>query len=100
MVLATTPTHEFELSIGRETIKKILITYSQNKKVVLEKTEGDVSWNGNIAYVTLTQEETLKFDPEDSVEIQLRVLSYNDGVIPSPTFIVPVGRVLNSEVLK
>lgn len=100
MVVATTPTHEFELSIGRETIKKMSITYSQNESVVLEKTEDDISWNGNVASVTLTQEETLKFDPEESVQIQFRVLSYNDAVIPSPTFIVPVGRVLNPEVLE
>lgn len=99
MMRASTPTHEFELECGKETIKRLLVTYMQNDKIVLEKTENDVSWNGNVAYCRLTQEETLKFDDKQSVEIQVRVLTVDGCAPPTQIFRLPCSRVLNPEVL-
>lgn len=100
MIGASTPTHEFELPFGKETVKRLLITYAQDGLVVLEKTENDVSWDWCIASYQLTQEETLLFDEKKSVEIQLRVLTVDDVALPpSKIFKVPCGKVLNREVL-
>lgn len=99
MIRATTPTHHFELPLGREMIKKILVTYAQDDVIILEKDENSVVFNDNTVEVTLTQEETLKFDANKSVQIQIRVLTPDGKAPASPIYIVPCGKVLNSEVL-
>ena len=99
MVRASTPTHEFEMPFGSEFYKRVLITYKQNDEIVLEKTERDVSWSGNVMSLTLTQEETLKFNDNVSVVIQIRVLTHDDKSIPSNTMTIPCGVVLNPKVL-
>lgn len=105
MIRATTPTHTFGLSfkdkpLERECIKCLLLTYKQGGKIVLEKTEEDVDFYGNVMTCTLTQEETLLFDPEKAmVKIQLRVLTTDNHAPASRTFRVPLEDVLNPKVL-
>ena len=54
---ATTPRHEFTLPIDSTMIFKFLLTYTQDNKIILEKTESDMTVNGNVWSVELTQEE-------------------------------------------
>ena len=41
MIRGTTPTHIFEIPFDSSYLKRILITYFQDKHIVLEKTEED-----------------------------------------------------------
>ena len=101
MVRATTPTHTFVLPLSVDDVKTLLLTYSQNDNVVMEKEKDDLTaTDDNTIQYVLTQEETLKFDASKSVQIQLRVLTHGGSALASRVFSVPCGNVLNPEVLK
>lgn len=99
MIRATTPTHTIELPFGRDYIKRLLITYKQGGNIVLEKTEEDVTFDGNVVSYDLTQEETRQFKAGMQVKLQIRVLSHNGKAPATRTFTLPVDDVLNDEVL-
>lgn len=70
----STPTNVFELDIDLHDAT-VFVSYEQDKTVVIEKTNDDLSFSqsGNVYTITLTlsQEDTLKFHP-GKVEIQIR----------------------------
>lgn len=108
MYVATTPKHTFTFPVSPEEFKRILITYTQNGKVILEKTEQDLTFeelteNGKIIYVAwlqLSQEETLKFDPAiGKFTVQVRALSNYDEAIAGDKHVFSVQSVLNDGVL-
>ena len=100
MIRGSTPTHVFRLPISTELIKALRITYVQKQKTVLEKTEQDVTMDGTTISLRLTQEETLAFNAECRVKIQLKVLTVNEDVLASRITEVFVEQVLNEEVLE
>lgn len=100
MIRGSTPTHVFRLPINTELIKALRITYVQKQKTVLEKTEQDVTMDGTTISLRLTQEETLAFNAECRVKIQLKVLTVNEEVLASRITEVFVEQVLNEEVLE
>lgn len=97
---ATTPTHTFTFpeSVPVDGLAEVLITYSQDKKTILEKRMSDLtlSVGGNTASYTLTQEETNKFAPEKAL-IQVRAKGENGTVLASQMLWLDVKPVLNSE---
>lgn len=101
MIRASTPTHYFTLptEYNIDNIDKILVTYAQKDKVVLEKTKEDVSFDGATFYYTLTQEETNLFEDNVFVEIQVRIKTSDGNALPSDIYHLPVKKVLNDEVL-
>lgn len=100
MYRATTPTHTFKLPFEYENyVSKILITYSQNDRIVLEKTEKDIKFNNNEISFTLTQEEANLFSCNEVVAVQVRVLTKNGTAMASKNHFIEVERVLNDEVL-
>jgi hypothetical protein len=100
MIRATTPTHSFELPFDYEQfVSKILITYKQGDKIVLEKTENDIVFDGNVVSYELTQEETLLFDRDIIVDIQVRVLTKGEQSLASQVWHKPIEDVLNDKVL-
>ena len=62
MIRGTTPTHTFELPFNIPEGAEIRVVYSQKDNVLIEKTTSDCSIENNIVKVTLTSEETLKFN--------------------------------------
>lgn len=96
---ATTPTHTFELDIDPSLIKEILITYSQNNKEVLSKRKKDITFDGNVAVVKLTQEEANLFMMGIDIEIQVRAFTTSGDAPASDIFKEPCERVLNDEVM-
>jgi hypothetical protein len=97
---ASTPTHYFELPSEFEgNLEKVLVTYAQDNEIVLEKTEADLTFEGNVFYYTLTQEETNLFQDGVFVEIQIRVKTKDGISVPSDIYKVNVQKVLNDEVL-
>ena len=96
----TTPEHKFTLQVDPSVINKVRITYAQNNVVVLTKEGNDVSLDGNIARVKLTQEETKKFTADKEVEIQVRVLTLGGDALASDIIKVDVKKVLDDEVME
>lgn len=104
----TTPTHQFKINgINPAEWDEFRITYSQNGKIVLEKTENDdvvitpsdVTPNGYIIKYRLSQSDTEAFKPNIRTEMQIRA-HYPDGtVIASKIMALAVEDVLNQEFL-
>lgn len=51
-------------------IAELYITFNQNKGTVLEKSKSDASIDGKTIAVSLSQEDTLKFDDKAGLKIQ------------------------------
>ena len=100
MIRGTTPTHVFQLPIDTGTLKEVRITYKQYSKVVLEKTEADVTMEGRTISFVLTQEESMRFESGVTVKLQVKVLTVNGTVLASPIREFTVEDILNSEVLE
>lgn len=72
MYRGTTPTLTFTLPFECSTITLLNIAFSQQGKLVLEKELSDCAVEGNKLTVTLSEEDTLKFECLKMVDIQLR----------------------------
>lgn len=109
MFRATTPTHTFLFDVDPDvSYSDILITYAQGNKIVLEKQKSDLTFEGSqviegetvyLASLHLTQEESNKFQPIKTVNVQVRALTYNNEAVASNKIPVSVKDVLNDEVL-
>ena len=99
MIQGTTPTHIFKLPIDTGIIQALRITYCQQGSNVIEKTERDVVMSGDTVTCTLTQQETLAFNPRQNIKLQLKVLTASGAVLASAIRELTVHEVLNKEVL-
>lgn len=99
MIRGTTPTHIFNLPVETSFLKEVKITYAQGNDEVFTKTKEDCLCEEKAIKVSLTQEETLKFDHTKPVYIQVRVLTVSGDAMASQIEMVDVGKVLNEEVL-
>lgn len=102
MIKATTPTHSFTFPEEIRNYEKVLVTYSQRGKVVLEKTKDDFliyDESPNTGMITLTQEETNLFDRLVNAEVQIRAKDLGGNVSASKMMTIFVNPVLNEEIL-
>ena len=120
MIRATTPKHIFAFENDPSEFSRILVTYSQNGQIVLEKTQDDMTFGVEtdektgdeiyVAWYRLSQEETLRFKSEQptcgvhgkkqtKVSVQVRVLTAGGEALASQPFEVSVEDVQNDEVL-
>lgn len=108
MIRLTTPTHTFLFDSDPTEYAKILVTYAQGNRIVMEKEKGDLTVEQETgpegesiwaASFRLTQEETKAFSPNSAVKIQIRVLTEADEALASEQIRVLVSDVLNDEVL-
>ena len=99
MIRGTTPTHQFVVPFDTSVLSEVLITYAQDNKLVLTKNIKDCTIEQDVISVTLTQEETLRFDSDHHVKIQLRALTTGGDALASQIITRSVGDVLNDEVL-
>lgn len=99
MIRGTTPTHTFKIPLDVSGVKSVMVIYGQNNVEVFRKETDDCTLEGNSISVTLTQEETLKFNHSHNVQIQIRVLTVTGNALASDIKVVTVGQCLNSEVL-
>ena len=96
----STPTQSFRCPYEAKDVKNARVTYSQNRRTVLQK-EGDACQirDGQL-YVTLTQEETLRFQAGVPCQAQVKVLLRDGTAIPSSIVLFQVERSLDNEVMK
>ena len=112
MIRATTPKHVFYFESDPSVYSRILITYQQNGKTVLEKTQDDLTIEETTApcddtktvyaaWLRLTQDETKQFKAEagNPVAVQVRVLTTANEALASDKAYFRVQDVLNDEVL-
>ena len=110
MFRATTPVHEFIFYEDPSDYVKILITYTQRKRIILEKTKNDLAFetrtssDGNTQYIAslqLSQEETKMFHTSvgEIVEVQVRVLDSEGNAYASEKQMVKLKDVFNDETL-
>ena len=99
MIRGTTPTHTFKIPFDTNSISEVRVIYAQDDVVIFTKTEDDCVLEGDSIIVTLTQEDTFKFNHKRSVQIQLRVLTAKGEVLSSVIENVGVSKCLDDEVL-
>lgn len=109
MIRATTPTHTFTFDSDPSAYSRILVTYSQNNRVVLEKEKSDLTIEERqttegteyVAWFRLTQEEANRFSSSGSSRayVQVRVLTTANEALASDITAISVKDVLNDEVL-
>ena len=79
----TTQQHIIKLPIVTDLIEKLEIYYSQNGVLLFEKTLNDCIVEENKITVSLTQEETLRFNPGLPAQVQVRYMTKENEVITS-----------------
>ena len=95
----TTPTHIYKLPFDVSLVEEIRITYAQNNKTVLTKTMADCMLDGEYILLTLTQEETLKFNDYNPVQAQIRIQTTSGNVIASKIMAVKVRATLDEVIM-
>ncbi len=98
MRIGTTPTFTFELPISTDLVRKAKVTFRQNRTIVLEKKE-ECMLKDNCISVSLTQEETFKFDPRYEANAQLRVVDTAGSAFSTDIYTIEVKECLDREVL-
>lgn len=100
MIIGGTPLHEFELDLAEmPNIVEVLISYTQNGRVILRKKLKDCTLEGNKLSVRLTQEDTLKFTEDHKVRIQIKLKTDEGRILPSEVMVTPTSRCLDLEVI-
>ena len=100
VVRGTTPEHEFDVPYSLEMIKDVRVTYAQGKKTVFTKKLYNCRIENGKVYIALTQEETLMFVPNKPLEIELKILLFNNKVVVSEEpILLRVVDTLNEEVM-
>lgn len=99
MIRGTTPKHTFTIPFDTSELDDVRVIYGQDDDVLFKKETADCSLAGNTISVTLTQEETLKFDASKLAQIQLRVQKKNGEVLSTDVMVSYVGKCLDTEVL-
>lgn len=105
MIRVTTPNDTFTLPIETDTCKIIQVTYAQGDYIIVKQSRdgavpAGMSLDGKNVVITLTQDETKKFEPDDMVTVQVRVLTNSNEVFASKEFKIFVGDSLNEEILQ
>jgi hypothetical protein len=104
MTRGTTPEHKFTLPFSVENLE-FTVTYAQinpvtkSKLVMIRKTQDDCNILGNVIKVKLLQEDTLKFNDNYVVNIQIKVKKQDESVVASNIISTTVQKVLDEEVL-
>ena len=89
----------FTIPFMEDEIEAIRITYCQKDKVLFEKELSDCTFSEGAVSVTLNQEDTLKFDSFQIIEIQLKVKVRGGSVVKSNIIETVTDKVLSCEVI-
>ena len=95
----TTPTHTFVLPINTDEIALVRLTYKQDKTIILQKSKEDCKLVENKLSCTLTQAETLSFNHQKKVKIQLQITTKEGTGLITPAYFKSVGECLAGEPL-
>lgn len=99
MIRGTTPTLKFKLPFDTELLAEAWVTFTQLGHTVVDKTLADLEKEGDTLVLQLTQDETLMFQHEELVEIQIRARLTDDTAVASQKIRVGVDGILKEGVI-
>lgn len=99
MIQGATYEQIFKLPVKVDLIKEVRITYTQDDEIIVEKTQNDCELNDTQITVSLSQEDTFRFDPDKLYEFQIVTLTTDGKVIKSVPRSGRCIKSLNKEVL-
>lgn len=108
MYQASTPLIRFLFPVDPDDAKDILISFTQNRNVILDKHKSDLTMLGEVtkrgknyygATLRLTQNETNLFKGTMLVTVQIKMLTYNEEVLVSKTSSFVMADTMNDEVM-
>lgn len=98
-IRGTTPTHKFALPFAASVVKDLTVTYCrENGEVIVKKRLRDCAVEDDVVSVTLSQQESLSFEPEEIVEVQIKLSTDGGNVLASPKYRIAVEDALDTEV--
>lgn len=99
MIRGTTPTLRFKINSDLGKLACGFVTFVQSNKNILEKTLDHCEIVDNTLSVTLTQEETLLFDSQKYVDMQIRVKTDTGKALASNVVRCNCGDILKEGVI-
>ena len=101
MYRGTTPTLKFKLDIDISRITDLIVSFSQGGEVLLSKEKSEVLFEPetNSILVALTQEETLSFESNKDLHIQIKLKTDNNKVSSSKYINTYVNETLEETIL-
>lgn len=94
MIRGTTPKLEFTIPFDTGQLAEAYITISQKDSIVIDKPLSEITCDGNVMILHLTQEETLKLKANSIAEIQIRVRTNTGEALASNIIQVSTERIL------
>ena len=94
MIRGTTPKLEFTIPFDTSQLAEAYITISQKGGIVIDKPLSEITCDGNVMILHLTQEETLKLKANSIAEIQIRVRTNTGEALASNIIQVSTERIL------
>jgi hypothetical protein len=85
-IQGTTPTITFNLPFDVSTIQNLEVYFAQNDELLVTKGYNDCVLSGTTLSVTLKQSETLQFDDEEKLQMQVR-FRFTDGSVDATKII-------------
>jgi hypothetical protein len=98
MVRGTTPIHTFSTNTDLSRCR-VYVTYKQDSRTIVEKTNEDMNISRDGILVTLTQAETLRFKANRPVEIQARYVDEYGTACASNIVTTTVEEVLKGGII-
>lgn len=93
-IRGTTPTITFNLPFDVSEIRKCEVYFAQNDTLLLTKETSDCTLDGRTLSVTLTQEDTLRFEDDAKIEMQIRFVFTSGSVDATQIVKGKIGRIL------
>lgn len=93
-IRGTTPTLVFNLPFLASTVKYCEVYFAQEDNLLLTKTYSDCTLSEKKLQLTLSQEDTLKFDDEQRLQIQIRFVFNDDSVNATSIIKAKIGKIL------
>jgi hypothetical protein len=93
-IRGTTPTVTFNLPFDVSTIRNCEVYFAQNDELLVTKAIEDCVLEDRTLSVTLTQSDTLQFDDDAKLEMQIRFVFTNGAVDATQIIKGKIGRIL------
>lgn len=93
-IRGTTPTVTFNLPFDVSTIRNCEVYFAQNDELLVTKAMEDCVLEDRTLSVTLTQSDTLQFDDDAKLEMQIRFVFTNGTVDATQIIKGKIGRIL------
>lgn len=91
--------NSFPIPYEKEEIATLFITYQQDKETVIEKSITDCTFEDGMVSVYLSQEETLSFEDDVIIKVQIRGRLNNGAATKSKIMETYTDYVLKKEVI-